>query len=170
MSTCPRCQAPLPPGVYEGATVETCTRCGGQWLGREELKQIVDTRERTWEPGALEAMRGVSVRGLDLARVREDLACPDCAAVMEPFQYGGDSGIILDRCLACGGIWLDGGELEKVQMAVEAAELDLGRDAKRFAGDLRRVEVREDAREQREGLPGRAPLVSAIANRVVDVE
>ena len=65
---------------------------------------------------------------------------------METFNYGGDSGIVLDRCRACGGVWLDGGELEKVQVLVEASDLALRDDVKRYAARLRSLATREEAR------------------------
>ena len=41
------------------------------------------------------------------------------------------TGIILDKCSRCGGIWLDAGELDRVQMTIEAWDQTLGQDIKR---------------------------------------
>jgi Zn-finger nucleic acid-binding protein len=46
------------------------------------------------------------------------LACPKCNGVMHPVNYSYSSGIIIDRC-ADHGIWLDRGELDKVQLSRE---------------------------------------------------
>jgi Zn-finger nucleic acid-binding protein len=89
---------------------------------------------------------------------------------MQAFNYGADTGIILDKCDRCGGIWLDGGELEKVQVAVEAADEALASDFKRFAGRLHEEEVRQDAKEQEANRASRAPLVAAFMNQVLDAD
>jgi Zn-finger nucleic acid-binding protein len=87
---------------------------------------------------------------------------------MEHVNYAGDSGVLIDRCPGCGGIWLDAGELERARAAVQASRRDLGRDIKRFSGDLHQVEVREDALEQQDNRAAHDPLVGAIASRMED--
>jgi Zn-finger nucleic acid-binding protein len=170
MSTCPHDRSPLTAAAYEGVAVQTCGRCAGQWLDADGLKAIIDTREKTWDRAALEAVGHRRLPGAPVGAAQEDLPCPDCGATMTAFNYGGDTGIILDRCRQCGGIWLDGGELEKVQMAVEGAELDLGRDVRRFSAQMEQAAVRQDNLERQDSRASRSPLVAAIANRIVDVD
>ena len=51
---------------------------------------------------------------------QERMSCPKCPdRKLTPFNYASTSGIILDKCPGCGGIWLDRGELEMVQALVE---------------------------------------------------
>jgi Zn-finger nucleic acid-binding protein len=170
MSTCPRCQTALTRSEYEGAAVESCPSCQGQWLGAAELKHIVATREKTWRPADLAAVGAAPPLGVSVREMTERLACPVCARPMEPFNYAGDSGILLDKCGGCGGIWLDGGELEQVQMVVEAADLALRRDVGRFADRLHELEIREDARELNDTRGTRAPLLAALLSRVAGDE
>ena len=40
-----------------------------------------------------------------------EIHCPKCAGLLETYSF---HEIILDRCLMCGGIWMDKGELEAV--------------------------------------------------------
>lgn len=42
---------------------------------------------------------------------KADLTCPKCPGKLEAYTF---MGIALDRCAACGGIWMDQGELESV--------------------------------------------------------
>jgi Zn-finger nucleic acid-binding protein len=170
MSACPRCGSPLEPSEYEGATVHCCGRCRGQWLGPAELKQIVDSRKARWDPDRLAALRATSARRVPLGAVREELPCPECGGVMDTFNYGGDSGVLLDKCPACGGIWLDGGELEKVQTAVESAERARGADSRWFGGPLREAEVREDARELRDRRSVGPPPITALVESLLDTD
>src|SRR3954452_19972414 len=165
MSTCPRCHSPLKDADYEGVRVATCAGCDGHWMGAEQLKQIVDTRENLWEAEALEAWREMPAHRVPLHRESGALGCPACGEPMEAYNYAADTGIILDRCRRCGGIWLDGGELDKVQMAVEASEMDVEQDRKRFSGKLHEVEVFEDRQEQKDVRTSRAPWLTAIISR-----
>jgi Zn-finger nucleic acid-binding protein len=43
------------------------------------------------------------------------LICPSCRKPLRKGQYSYSSGILIDRCDACGGIWLDRGELGKIR-------------------------------------------------------
>lgn len=42
---------------------------------------------------------------------KERLACPKCPGTLESYTF---MGFFLDRCQACGGLWLDEGELEGI--------------------------------------------------------
>jgi Zn-finger nucleic acid-binding protein len=46
--------------------------------------------------------------------VSTDLKCPKCLAPMRAIER---SGIVVDRCTECGGIFLDRGELERLMRA-----------------------------------------------------
>ena len=168
MSTCPRCQCGLAAAAYEDVRVETCRQCGGHWLTRPALKQIIDTREQEWTAKDLEAIKNAPRMPVALEEIRERFACPVCREPMEPFNFAGDSGILLDRCNRCGGIWLDAGELEKVQMVVEAGDETLDDDRRRFLGRLREIEVQEDVREQQDLDASRARAFSALANQILN--
>jgi Zn-finger nucleic acid-binding protein len=161
MHTCPRCRRPLTAGDYEGFTVETCDGCGGRWLAAAELRDILDTL-----PGP--AVPPAPARRVQVDAVDEHLPCPNCGLPMEAFNYGADSGVILDKCRPCGGLWLDGGELDAVRQAVAASEAGLDRDVKRFSADLHAEEVRQDELEQKDVRPRHDPLLAALTGRIVD--
>ena len=44
--------------------------------------------------------------------------CPECGAPMVAYEF---EGVEIDRCLKCGGTWLDGGELEQICRMAEVA-------------------------------------------------
>jgi Zn-finger nucleic acid-binding protein len=163
MNLCPRCHVPLSDEEYDGVAVKACGGCGGRWLDPDDLRAILDAAERWVEKPAVRT-------GIDLTGVREDAACPRCRAAMEPFNYAGDSGVVLDKCPVCGGLWLDGGDLERVLAAVAASEQNLGRDIKRFSADLHEAEVRQDTLEQRDTHPITDPLAAGIASRIADAD
>jgi uncharacterized protein len=163
MKPCPRCHIPLLVEEHGDITMERCSRCGGRWMDPEDLK------------GVLHLIRlpvdGSAVReGVDLAGVSENALCPRCGLPLEPFNYAGDSGVILDKCQDCGGLWLDRGKLERVLAVVSASEQDLDRDIKRFSADLHEAEVRQDALEQSDNGPNTDPLAAALVNRIADAD
>ncbi len=161
MNHCPRCKIPLLTEQHGDIVMERCEMCGGRFLAPEDLRAILDLIH-------LPAQGPARRQGIDLTDVSEDAPCPHCDGAMEPFNYAGDSGIILDKCPNCGGLWLDNGDLERVLAVVAASEQDLDRDAKRFSADLHEAEVRQDALEQQDGSPRTDPLAAALASRIAD--
>jgi Zn-finger nucleic acid-binding protein len=65
---------------------------------------------------------------------------------MEHFNYVETSGIILHKCLECGGIWMDKDQLRKVEEAVNGWKAGLNQDVRKYGKVLEKVE----AQEQRE--------------------
>ena len=53
----------------------------------------------------------------------ETLKCPKCQAPMRSYER---SGVVVDRCTECGGIFLDRGELERVMDAEATYNADRG--------------------------------------------
>lgn len=51
------------------------------------------------------------------------MQCPKCQSPMEPVEF---SGITVDRCTACGGIWFDGVEHRDLKKIKGSASLDTG--------------------------------------------
>lgn len=165
---CPTCNTTLRTVTYEGIQIETCTACTGEWLDRTELKHIVDAREERFSPEERQAVaRAAKITGVDIEREDRDLICPKCGGQTDAVNYGGDSGVVIDKCTGCGGIWLDGGELEKVQMLVEGWEDGLPDDLAQYGKGLhnvaREVDERTKVRVSRFG------FVNAIINGIVDL-
>jgi len=48
------------------------------------------------------------------------LQCPKCRGALETYRF---MDFVLDRCSACGGIWLDQGELEAILQKVTRSPL-----------------------------------------------
>ncbi len=161
MSTCPRCNLPL--AATEFPDVAGCGRCGGRWLGPEQLKDLIES--------AAPLTVGQPIRETAPAADEElltGLPCPRCALGMRPFNYAGDSGILLDKCPRCGDLWLDAGKLEHVIATARAARQGLEQDTKRFSGDLREVEVHEDALELRDNRIDTTPALHDLTRKNVD--
>lgn len=50
----------------------------------------------------------------------EALRCPKCPGRLESYTF---QGFLLDRCHACGGVWMDSGELESVVRKIRRGPL-----------------------------------------------
>lgn len=112
---CPACQRPLRRLKAGSVTLDACHGgCGGIWFDHRELDKV--NREHP-EPDAkiAEVARDP---GLQVAE-NPHRHCPRCKTItLEQKLYSLGSGVILDRCPECQGIWLDHGELEKIREAL----------------------------------------------------
>ncbi|NCN40627.1 zf-TFIIB domain-containing protein [bacterium] len=127
---CPKCQGmKLKVETYEGVQLDKCPKCQGIWLDEGELIQIVKTEEETFPEELLHETISDAFNGVPKKEVEEDVHCPKCSKAMRPVNYDYGSGVVIDRC-AEHGIWLDGKELDKVQVHAEhwqqQAELNKG--------------------------------------------
>lgn len=107
--TCPKCSGQkLEPVVIDGTEVDRCPACCGVWFDKGELGQTL--RQATKQLGALTAdgvpgkdrLRGSCPRDKRRLLVIPSARCPE---------------LTVDECSMCGGIWLDGGELERLRLA-----------------------------------------------------
>ena len=164
---CPNCQGQLSTITYEGVQIETCPSCGGEWLDSDELGKIVRLRQQRFSEQEQQAIaQAEPVKGIKLADVDRDLTCPKCGGTTDAINYFVDTGIIIDRCTACHGFWLDGAELEKVQMLVEAWEARLPEDLKKLGPRMREIAAEVDAADDVE--PSRIPLVGPYINSLIN--
>ena len=165
---CPRCKNSLKTIEYEGIRIETCTKCEGEWLDADELGHITKAREVRFDVNERRALAAATrITGVVLEDVDDDLACPKCSGQTDPINYGGDTGIIIDRCTDCHGIWLDAGEIEKIQMLIEGWEDGLTDDLAKYGPKLRKIAQKLD--EQDNVRVSRFWFVNAIINGILDV-
>lgn len=107
MAACPRCSTSLTNRTLADATFDVCDSCGGLLLLQPDLVRM------------LRALTAAGPIGTDaiVAAVDDqpgDIACPGCSKTMETFGYMETRLAMLDRCLRCRLIWVDGPELETV--------------------------------------------------------
>lgn len=89
----------------EGVEIDLCYGCGGVWLDRGELQEIVE--KSGGGDAMLDSIRPAAETGEKSRR------CPVCRKKMEKAAFQDKPPVILDRC-ADHGIWLDRGELKAV--------------------------------------------------------
>lgn len=106
--------------VYEGVEIDVCRNCIGVWLDDTELAEIVETKERKWPAGVIEGVLKVTGKmGVPNEEFDRDLACPECNEELGPVNYLANSGVIINTCVKGHGVWLDNGELAKIQIFME---------------------------------------------------
>lgn len=169
---CPNCQSDLQTINYEGIAIETCDKCNGEWLDNAELGKIVRIREVRFDPDERRAIaESTTITGVVPEGVDRDLKCPKCDATTDAVNYGGDTGFIIDRCTSCRGIWLDGSELEKIQMVIEGWNDALPEDLQKHGPKLRDIAVKldeaDDVRVSR--LPLIGPFINSAINGILDL-
>lgn len=166
---CPTCNARLRAVSYEGQQIHTCDACGGEFLGPDELRQIVATTRMRFGAEWQKLVAGRTPRfGVPAEEMERSLDCPACAKSMTPINYAGDTEVYIDRCGACGGVWLDRDELEKVQVICEQASKT---DSTKIRSLWARLEESRSSAAAKTGgafSGSRFSFVNAIINRVLD--
>jgi Zn-finger nucleic acid-binding protein len=106
---CPRCDTQMAGKTRLGVRMDTCFGCGGIWLDWGELPSLI--RRAPEEIRELEAEIPRAIVGDSVQAQRATLVCPLCYLPMVRQQYAYNSGVQIDTCLGCKGVWLDAGEL-----------------------------------------------------------
>jgi uncharacterized protein len=167
---CPRCSAVLQPTEYDGEKIEVCPGCHGEWLFAGELQKIVEHHDEVFSPEEIASLDAVN-REIFTAEKddHDELNCPCCGRVpMEHFNYGDTSGIILNKCAECGGIWMDQGELRKVEEVVDGWKAALDQDREKYGRVLDKIEAREQRDLDKSVSISRFGFVNAVLRRLLE--
>ena len=111
---CPKCNADLQVSELLGVRIDRCPSCMGSWFDRNELRQArnqADSDLAWMEINLWKETDGFHVR-------RESVECPSCGEKMASVGYA-DTGVQIDYCSDCGGIWLDNGEFRQIIKSLE---------------------------------------------------
>jgi Zn-finger nucleic acid-binding protein len=112
---CPRCSSALAPAEANGVGVLRCARCQGTWVDEDGFREAQNRADPEHDWLHLELWR--EHERFDAKR--STLACPSCGEPLVAMAYG-DTGVEIDHCPACAGIWLEEQELANLVAAIEA--------------------------------------------------
>ena len=112
---CPRCAAILRAGEIETVQINECAQCKGIWFEQDELRQAKDADDPDLNWMDFEIWKDEDRFHISLGTLR----CPRCDFPMAAIKYGA-TGIEIDCCTQCDGIWLDGSEFEGIINALNA--------------------------------------------------
>lgn len=137
MKACPRCKREMRGATVGSVRVEECPACKGLWFEDQELRLAKDETDADLAWMDFEIWRHPE----RFVRSSRAVACPSCGPdrPMVAVQYG-STGVTIDCCENCHGIWLDRGELDGIVNAL-TAEL-----RSKDVGDYARASL-EEARE-----------------------
>jgi len=104
----------------DGIEIEECGECGGLWLDASELSTLLGCVEPQGpidsnpSPESSQADPG---QNADVPSVEtEGIICPKCnGEKLLSFIYDDDTGIELDTCPNCCGLWLDKNEFQQIE-------------------------------------------------------
>lgn len=135
---CPVDKSELLPEVYEDAVhARVCPSCKGIWFDRGDLERVEETIEHDYSE-ELSRIPDVIGRAFEEARqkARGQMACPACGAEMESKEYAYCSQIMINKCPECGGVWLDRGEAEALEIFYERSRKETGKLRRSFLKGL----------------------------------
>ena len=128
MYVCPRCQGDLTTTDLDGIEIEECNKCEGMWLDANELSQLIgcvepdadesseDTHSETGPDSDESHTQNSQSPNIEVTTNESTLTCPKCTdRNLTAFIYDGDTGIELDSCSNCHGLWLDKNELKQIE-------------------------------------------------------
>ncbi len=79
----------------------SCESCGGHWIPLKVLRSV------------LEADEMATLQSLAASALPTELKCVSCKVPLAGITL---SGVEIDRCPTCHGVWFDGGELKKLSI------------------------------------------------------
>lgn len=108
MLSCPKCTKSMERVTFEGTTVDRCTGCYGIWFNALELDAIVRHR------GARKLDIGSAEVGKEMDSTNR-IDCPNCRGPMLRLVNSRHPDVRYEQCSACGGSFLDAGELRTLE-------------------------------------------------------
>ncbi len=105
--TCPKCESDsLAAVTIDGVEVDQCADCSGIWFDEKELGSLLKHK-----PSELKPLLGH--KGSEALNQQKGRCPRDCADLLRLFSSR-DKTLVIDLCPKCRGIWLDGGELDRL--------------------------------------------------------
>ena len=125
---CPRCKVTgLAETEYEGNSVLHCRFCKGYLLKEGALERMMARYEKEFPEDEILKAKDIWLAAHH-KKLKEScpwplIKCPLCGDEMMKSFHTLHTRVVIDRCLKCGAIWCDAGELEMIQMIVERQNL-----------------------------------------------
>lgn len=108
---CPACGISMVEEDFGGILIDVCKNgCKGIWFDWGELKDLDENHEGVCT-ALEEALKSPRKNDAD----RDPLKCPKCGMKMREHKYRNTKEVNVDECYACGGFFLDSGELKQIR-------------------------------------------------------
>ena len=110
---CSKCGSEMVKKSSDTVEIDECPSCFSIWFDADELREAKDEMDPD-----LNWMDFEIWKHKDQFKISDNAkTCPKCNVKMVTGQYG-NTGIEVDSCHICKGIWLDKGEFEKIVEAL----------------------------------------------------
>lgn len=107
---CPICKKnKLSEIILRNVSVDNCSECLGSWFEKDELRLAKDAEDKNINWLDIDLWEDTTKFKIS----PDQKLCPSCRLPLYEVEYG-DSGIKVDVCSLCFGIWLDRGEFKKI--------------------------------------------------------
>ena len=161
---CPTCGVGLDRYSIHGMEFEGCPKCHGMWLVKDELRKLknkVNDGQLHWLNAEIDHLEKTGV-------INSSRTCPKCPSRMLVSVVFGHSGLVIDWCPACHGIWLDRGEFDSIinYLRDEATAATSGEIGREIVKDLKAT-VTGGPESRMAELGDTAAAVEAFANAVI---
>lgn len=110
---CPKCQKDLVTASTDGAEIDSCTECGGSWVEYSDERSFLHMQPQVFSVDEIKRLRRV-YEPMGVVEPVKYHKCPVCGEHMYRRNWGGHSGVIVDRCEKHGQ-WYDAGEVDKIR-------------------------------------------------------
>lgn len=110
--SCPVCSQAMQTGLIEKQRALYCMTCYGVLLRHGDFGTIVAER-RARRAG----MEPAEPRPIPEGAYARRIECPTCQKTMDTHPYYGPGNVVVDTCVDCGFVWLDHGELKRIEDA-----------------------------------------------------
>ena len=110
--SCPTCDQPLQTGLIEKRRALFCGSCFGILIRHADFAGIIQERQ-----ARRAGQEPAEPRPIDPESLKRQIECPSCSQRMETHPYYGPGNIVVDTCSECGYLWLDHGEISRVENA-----------------------------------------------------
>jgi uncharacterized protein len=106
---CPVCKKTLDSAIFHEVEADFCPQCLGIWFDEDELALAKDASDKSINWVDFDLWKEIN----SFVISRDEKICPSCRLPLYETEYG-KSGMTVDLCNACKGIWLDRGEFKKL--------------------------------------------------------
>ena len=135
---CPQCHTDLIPRTIETVAVDECRRCEGIWFDKDELRKVKDKTDPDLNWMDFEIWKKTDAFKVSGGQTQ----CPRCVVPMHVLDYD-DTGVEIEFCSRCSGVWLDKGKLGKIIDALQQELLgkSLGDYVRETLGEAKKLLV-----------------------------
>ena len=110
---CPACSVTLDSKSIQDIAVDECPRCMGTWFEDDQLRKAKDSADSDLNWMDFEVWKHTD----RFKAAGGTLGCPKCSGSLVRIDYD-NTGVEIDCCPQCKGIWLDKGEFKKITDAL----------------------------------------------------